>query len=78
MSRKKKDPKSTYEIAELDFKGWDNKSNVSIRTTHYFWDNDNKLQSQISNSLTSLQIPKDKKILLELMKIMITMLEELK
>ena len=78
MSRKKKDPKSTYEIAEIDLKGWENTSMVAIRTINHFYDEENKLISQRSNALTSLQIPKDKKTLLDLMKIIIQMLEELK
>ncbi len=77
MTRKKKPPKDIFEF-EVDFKGWDNKSKIMYATTYYFYDANDEPQSQREPALTSLQIPKDKEFILELMKILIQMMEKLK
>ena len=77
MSRKKKPPKDTFEL-EMDFKGWDNKSKIVYTTTYYYYNKNDELQSEKEPNLTSLQIPKDKEFILELMKILIQMMEKLK
>ena len=73
---KKKNPNDTFELG-TDFKGWDNKSHISYTTFYHFYEN-NQLVTQQSSTLTSLQIPKDKKFILDLMTILIKMLENLK
>ena len=77
MTRKKKPPKDTFEL-EIDFEGWDNKSKIAYTTTYYYYDDNDEPQSQQEPNLTSLQIPKDKEFILDLMKILIQMMEKLK